>query len=73
MLKLFSVVVLHRSMGNWRKLKPWCMCILLYVISLFSIILVAEICLLDWMGSPFAMGICAFCYMLKLFSVNDII
>ena len=30
MLNLFSVVVFHRSMGNWRR-GPWYMCILLYV------------------------------------------
>ena len=66
MLNLCSVVVFHRSMVTWRR-GPWYMCILLYVKLLWC------------SGNPYiygqleggtaALSICAFCYMLNLFSV----
>ena len=62
MLNWFSVVVLHRSMVNWRR-GPWYMCILLYVK------------LIRCSGIPYiygqlgGLGICAFYYMLNLCGV----
>ena len=69
MLNLFGVVVLHRSMVNWRR-GPWYMCILLYV-KLIRCIGVAQI--YGWLEEgawgQSAMGICAFFYMSNSCSV----
>ena len=66
MWNLFSVVVFHRSMVNWRR-GPWYMCILLYV-KLIWCSGILEI--YGWLeGGTYARGICAFCYMLNFFGV----
>ena len=65
-LNLCSVVVFHRSMANWRR-GPWYMCNLLYVklLSCSSILFIYG----QLKGGTSALSICAFCYMLNLFSV----
>ena len=66
MLNLFSEVVFHRCMVNWRR-GPWYMCILLYVKLLWCSGIPYIYCQLEgWYICP---NICAFCYMLNLFSV----
>ena len=66
MWNLFSVVVFHRYMVNWRK-QPWYMCILLSV-KLFWCSSIPYI-YGQLEGSPSALSICAFCYMLNIFGV----
>ena len=68
MLNIFSVVVFHRSIVNWRGyICPKYMCILLYVTSIQCSSIPYIYGQLE--GSPSALSICAFCYMLHVFSV----
>ena len=60
MLNLISVVVLHKSLVNWRR-GPWYMCILVYV-SLTQCSSIPWICG-QLMGVTLDLGICPFCYM----------
>ena len=60
MLNVFSVVVFHRSMVNWRG--PWYMCFLLSV-QLIWCSGIPYIC--SWS----VLSICAFCYVWNLFGV----
>ena len=67
MLNLFGVVVFHTSMVNWKRGGPWYMCIVLYVKLLWCNSIPYIYGQLE--GSTSALSICAFCYLLNLFSV----
>ena len=63
-----GVAVLHRSMVNWRGyICPKYMCILLYVTHIWCSGIPYTYGQLE--GGTSALSICAFCYMLNLFSV----
>ena len=67
MLNIFSVVVLHRSMVNWRRASPWYMCIMLSVKSFWCSSIPYIYVQLE--GGPSALSLCAFCYMWNFFGV----
>ena len=60
----FGVVVFH-TLVDWRK-RPWYMCILLYVKLLWCSSIPYIYGQLE--GGPSALSICAFCYVLNIFS-----
>ena len=61
-MNLFGVVVLHRSLVNWRR-GPWFMCILLYVKLIWCSGITQIYGQMVGVGGTSVLGICAFCYM----------
>ena len=66
MLNIFGIVVFHRSLVIWRR-GPCYMCILHSVILFWCSNIPYIYGQLE--GGPSALSICAFCYMLNIFSV----